>query len=105
LGATTPTMNISPISGLEGNFRCIVTNTCGSVTSNEATLTINTTDFDGDGDEGTDADIEAFFIAIAGGPCPAGTCGSIDFDGDGDAGTDADIETFFRVIAGGPCLP
>jgi len=41
-GATTPTMNISSISGVGGNFRCIVTNTCGSVTSNEATLTINT---------------------------------------------------------------
>jgi len=62
-----------------------------------------TTDFDGDGDEGTDADIEAFFIVLAGGTCPTGTCGSIDFDGDGDEGTDADIEAFFRKIAGGPC--
>jgi len=60
-------------------------------------------DFDGDGDEGTDADIEAFFAVIGGGPCPTGTCGSIDFDGDGDEGTDADIEAFFRVIGGGPC--
>jgi len=65
--------------------------TCGSI------------DFDGDGDEGTDADIEAFFIAIAGGACPTGTCGSIDFDGDGDEGTDADIEAFFRRLSGGPC--
>ena len=39
-GATTPTMNINSISGLGGNFRCIVTNACGSVTSNEATLSI-----------------------------------------------------------------
>ena len=65
--------------------------TCGSV------------DFDGDGDEGTDADIEAFFTVIGGGPCPTGTCGSIDFDGDGDEGTDADIEAFFRVVGGGAC--
>jgi len=60
-------------------------------------------DFDGDGDEGTDADIEAFFIVLAGGVCPTGDCDSTDFDGDGDEGTDADIEAFFRVIAGGPC--
>jgi len=26
-------------------------------------------DFDGDGDEGTDADIEAFFRLLGGGPC------------------------------------
>jgi len=61
------------------------------------------TDFDGDGDEGTDADIEAFFAVIGGGTCPTGTCDGIDFDGDGDEGTDADIEAFFRVIGGGAC--
>ena len=60
-------------------------------------------DFDGDGDDGTDLDIEAFFARLAGAPCPTGPCGSIDFDGDGDEGTDLDIEAFFRVIAGGPC--
>jgi len=61
------------------------------------------TDFDGDGDEGTDADIEAFFSVIGGGACPTATCGSVDFDGDGDEGTDSDIEAFFRVVGGGPC--
>ena len=58
-------------------------------------------DFDGDGDIGTDADIEAFFACL-GGTCCA-TCQSADFDGDGDVGTDADIEAFFRVLAGGSC--
>ncbi len=58
-------------------------------------------DFDGDGDIGTDADIEAFFACLAGACCP--TCGSADFNGDGDTGTDADIESFFRVLAGGAC--
>ena len=57
------------------------------------------TDFDGDGDEATDADIEAFFSVIGGTGCPTGSCGSTDFNGDGDAGTDADIEAFFRVVA------
>ncbi len=62
-----------------------------------------TADFDGDGDTGTDADIEAFFACLAGNCC--GTCFSAgaDFDGDGDTGTDADIEAFFRVLAGNPC--
>ena len=61
------------------------------------------TDFDGDGDAGTDADIEAFFAVLGGLPCSSGACGSIDFDGDGDEGTDADIETFFLVLGGGAC--
>jgi len=61
------------------------------------------TDFDGDGDEGTDADIEAFFSVLGGGACPTATCGSTDFDLDGDQGTDADIESFFRAIGGTGC--
>ena len=62
-----------------------------------------TADFDGDGDTGTDADIEAFFACL-GGTCCA-TCWHLgaDFDADGDVGTDADIEAFFRVLAGNPC--
>jgi hypothetical protein len=58
-------------------------------------------DFNGDGDVGTDLDIEAFFSCLAGNCCA--TCGSPDFNGDGDVGTDRDIESFFSVLAGGPC--
>ncbi len=62
-----------------------------------------TADFDGDGDTGTDADIEAFFACLAGSCC--GTCWHLgaDFNADGDVGTDADIEAFFRVLAGNNC--
>jgi hypothetical protein len=77
-----------------------VPNSCGSTTSPQATLTINSADFDGDGDTGT-ADIEAFFACLDGNCCA--TCGSADFNGDGDVATDADIESFFRVLGGGPC--
>ncbi len=63
--------------------------------------TCGSADFNGDGDVGTDADIEAFFACLAGACCP--TCGTADFNNDGDIGTDADIESFFRVLAGGPC--
>jgi hypothetical protein len=58
-------------------------------------------DFDGDGDVGTDADINAFFACLAGNCCP--TCCGADFNGDGDVGTDQDIDSFFRVLAGMPC--
>ena len=58
-------------------------------------------DFDGDGDVGTDADIEAFFACLGGNCCL--TCSTADFDADGDVGTDADIEAFFRVLGGGAC--
>ena len=68
-----------------------------------AYVTSGSTDFDGDGDQGTDADIEAFFAVIGGLPCPTGSCGSTDFDGDGDQGTDADIEAFFAAIGGAGC--
>src|SRR5262249_49477409 len=79
----------------------------GRTTSAEVTVEVANAnqycspDFDGDGDIGTDADIQAFFACL-GGTCCA-TCGSADFNGDGDTGTDADIESFFRVLAGGSC--
>lgn len=62
-----------------------------------------TSDFDGDGDSGTDADIEAFFACLAGNCCVTCFPGGSDFNGDGDAGTDLDIESFFSVLAGGTC--
>ncbi|HYE60978.1 MAG TPA: hypothetical protein VD997_03190 [Phycisphaerales bacterium] len=58
-------------------------------------------DFNGDGDYGTDQDIEAFFACIGGACCA--TCASADFNSDGDTATDQDIESFFRVLGGHPC--
>jgi len=60
-------------------------------------------DFNGDGDVGTDADIEAFFACLAGACCATCSPSGADFNNDGDFGTDADIEAFFRVLAGGIC--
>jgi len=65
--------------------------------------TCGTSDFNGDGDFGTDADIEAFFACLAGNCCPSCFEGGSDFNADGDFGTDADIESFFRVLGGGAC--
>lgn len=55
-------------------------------------------DFNGDGDAGTDQDIEAFFACIGGNCCA--TCGSPDFNCDGDTATDQDIEAYFRALGG-----
>jgi hypothetical protein len=62
-----------------------------------------TSDYNGDGDFGTDADIEAFFACLGGSCCATCFPGGSDFNGDGDFGTDQDIESFFRVLGGGPC--
>ncbi|HYE61717.1 MAG TPA: hypothetical protein VD997_06950 [Phycisphaerales bacterium] len=62
-----------------------------------------TSDYNGDGDAGTDQDIEAFFACIGGNCCAACFCQGSDFNGDGDAGTDQDIEAFFRVLGGSGC--
>jgi|GEM_PF-4802191 len=62
-----------------------------------------TADFNGDGDFGTDQDIEAFFACLGGTCCAACFEGGADFNRDGDFGTDQDIEAFFRVLAGGAC--
>jgi hypothetical protein len=92
-----------------GNYRCVISNECGSGTSGVAVIsltpppTCGSADFNCDGDVGTDADIEAFFNCLAG-SCPAAPCtSSADFNHDGDVGTDADIEAFFRVLGGNPC--
>jgi hypothetical protein len=55
-------------------------------------------DINGDGDVGTDADIEAFFACLTGNCCP--TC-TADYDRDGDGGTEADILAFFECLGGG----
>ncbi|HYE63057.1 MAG TPA: DVUA0089 family protein [Phycisphaerales bacterium] len=60
-------------------------------------------DFNGDGDSGTDQDIEAFFACLGGSCCDTCYAGGADFNGDGDTGTDQDIESFFRVLGGNPC--
>jgi Immunoglobulin domain len=104
-GATTATLTLSNLSSPDqGAYRCLVSNACGTTTSNAANLSVfccGSADFNGDGDFGTDADIEAFFACLAGNCCA--TCGSADFNADGDIGTDADIEAFFRVLGGGTC--
>jgi hypothetical protein len=102
-GSGTPTLTFTGLRPTDGgSYSVFITNACGSATTNSALLAVTcSADFDGNGDVGTDSDIEAFFACLSGSCCA--TCGTADFNGDGDVGTDADIESFFRVLAGGSC--
>jgi len=95
------------LAGLGAEVRCTVTpkDALLSAPASTATVTVGcgTPDFNGDGDFGTDQDIEAFFACLSGSCCPACFAGGADFNRDGDVGTDQDIESFFRVLAGGSC--
>jgi hypothetical protein len=97
LPADGPVFNLPPGITVDSpslhivNNRWLGTSACGSA------------DFNGDGDIGTDADIEAFFACLSGDCCATCDPRGADFNGDGDVGTDADIESFFRVLGGGPC--
>jgi hypothetical protein len=107
-GARSSTLSVAAVDLAHcGTYQCVAFTGCGGVRSPAVTLSIGTpcgtSDFNGDGDFGTDQDIEAFFACLAGSCC--GTCfaGGSDFNGDGDFGTDQDIEAFFRVLSGAPC--
>ncbi|HYE62355.1 MAG TPA: serine hydrolase [Phycisphaerales bacterium] len=110
-GAGTDTLRfLETLLGSAGTYRCVVTNDCGTDASASAVLTVTqppppcgTADFNGDGDIGTDQDIEAFFACIGGHCCSTCYEGGSDFNGDGDSATDQDIESFFRVLGGGAC--
>jgi hypothetical protein len=101
------TLTISNIRGVDaGGYSVTFTNACGSSTSTAALVTINpcaSSDYNGDGDSATDADIEAFFACMAGTCCPSCWYLGADIDADGDSATDPDIESFFRILAGHPC--
>jgi Immunoglobulin I-set domain len=74
-GAASPTLTINPTGAGDAGaaYDCDVSNAFGSIRSNPAGLslipTCGSADFNGDGDLGTDADIEAFFRVLAGGNC------------------------------------
>ena len=75
-----------------GFYRVFLTGTCFARTPCGS-------DFNQDGDNATDQDINDFFACLQGQCCQA--CLSADIDQDGDVGTDADIMAFFRAFAGG----
>ncbi|MEK6703850.1 MAG: immunoglobulin domain-containing protein [Planctomycetota bacterium] len=80
-GATTNTLVISDANeGDAGRYRCVLSNACGSATSNAATLTVCPADFNCDG--AVDFfDYDDFVRCFEGLACPSQ--GAADFDGDG----------------------
>jgi hypothetical protein len=88
-------------TGLGSGNRSLLLNSNVSVVS--CGPVCGTSDFNGDGDFGTDQDIEAFFACLGGVCCASCYPGGSDFNADGDFGTDQDIESFFRVLGGGNC--
>jgi hypothetical protein len=104
-GTTTQTMTLGSVRQSDaGLYRLRARDRLGCVdvlTSDVNLFVCGSSDFNHDGDNATDSDIEAFFACIAGNCCA--TCDTADFNGDGEAGTDADIEAFFQALAGAGC--
>jgi len=67
-------LTIDPVQGGDtGVYEVVVTNACDYTVSPATALLVEapcgSADFNGDGDIGTDADIEAFFRVLGGGSC------------------------------------
>lgn len=85
-GGNGPTLELGNVVQ-PGTYACIITNQCGSITSQSATITLCIADFNCDG--GTDGtDVEAFFLAWQEGESTA----DVNLDGGVDG---QDVETFF----------
>lgn len=76
-----------------GDYRCVATDVCGSVTSDPVTLTICTADFDGDGFV-TGLDFDLYVAAFENGDTNA------DFDGDGFI-TGVDFDLYVQAFEAG----
>jgi len=90
-----------------GLYRCVVQATCGSATSNEATLTLRPVRGDMDGDRDVDgADLALMRDCLSGPYVPAETlppCVNADIDHDNDA----DLSDFalFQLCLSGSYMP
>lgn len=94
--AATPTL-VLPAAGManEGQYDCIVTNTCGSATSTPAQLSVCLADFNCSGGTPDDSDVSSFFVAWNNGE------GSADINASGGTPDDADVAYFFTRWSAG----
>jgi hypothetical protein len=108
-GATTATLTLFNVDEAdERAYRCVVSSSCGSDTTNAATLTVNPLptgcddiDFNNDGVYPDADDIAAFLAVSSGTSCIP--CNDIDFNNDGVFPDSEDLAAFLRVYSGGPC--
>jgi hypothetical protein len=111
LGATSTNLTILSVFAQQaGNYDCVVTNPCGSTTSNPAHLTVLTGYGSGPGDmdcsDDVDfGDINAFVLALAGGEdayynsFPDCHWYNADVDSNGEVGF-SDINLFVQLLSG-----
>jgi hypothetical protein len=94
----TPQLRIGFLSGTwQGSYRCVVSNSCGTITTDVAEVSAPFCAADYNGDGGVDgADVEAFFGDWQSGESRA----DVNLDGGVDG---ADIETFFTLWTAGGC--
>jgi hypothetical protein len=115
VGAATASVNVELVPGTPYTIadfsgfalRLVVTNACGSVTSDPAVLTLTACDcidFNGDGLFPDNQDLQDFFGVFGGGTCSTANCGDLDFNNDQLFPDNLDIAAFFSVFGGGPCL-
>ena len=105
-GATAASYTINPVNAVHaGNYDCVVSNSCGSVTSSAAALAVTVP-----GDANCDGavnnfDIDAFVLAVSSGQAAweaAYDCDYLcanDLDGDGVV-TNFDIDPFVQCLQG-----
>ncbi|MEY3231555.1 MAG: hypothetical protein RL689_1644 [Planctomycetota bacterium] len=94
----SPQLRIGYLSGAwAGDYRCVVSNACGTLVSPVATVAPPFCPADFNGDGGVDgADVEAFFDAWTAGDQAA----DVNLDGGVDG---TDVETFFTLWTAGGC--
>ncbi|HEX2837707.1 MAG TPA: serine hydrolase [Phycisphaerales bacterium] len=112
-GVTTSTLTVHNCQQWYlSNYRCIVTDVCGTDTSATAVLTVSPAppptcddiDFNNDGLFPDTADIDDFLSVFSGGPCSTNNCGDIDFNNDGLFPDTTDIDAYLAVFSGGACV-
>jgi hypothetical protein len=112
IGSRTSQLRLGFLSDIwRGRYRVIVSNTCGTVTSQPFTVcdascrpACDTIDFNNNLVFPEDQDVIDFFNVLAGGECSAGnTCNDIDFNNNQAFPEDQDVIDFFAVLAGGAC--